>query len=461
MKILNTILLIIVAAEAMAAGYFVILSKDIVPLPELNVATLEPGMADQFRAFRGNLDLGDPESWLRLGLVYRALGMLPESSYCYQQFDRLSPNNPEGLYYWGVCLSRMGNTRAAAAKFEQAIALESEKSVTCWYMLGRDHLRDGNGRMAELALRRCAHEEPQATIMLTRLLTRTGKADEVQPLISNLVKQQPTNMVANQWKSWAEEALGNHEVAEHFEHMTRRCPAPPSNQRPELPADENVYRQFGGSRLATEGVRAVADGDTALGIDLLRQALTVQWREIYAIRLAELELTAGDHEAAVATLSDIVERAGASAESLYLLGQAHQQLEDRQAARQHWERAATFPASRNPEVSAKIHEVLADTYRESGEQELASRQEGLMHYERGKLAWRVSDFSIALDEFANAAELLDDHAHTWYYLAEARHASQDEPGAREAYARCLAINPNHGRAIRRLAALASPPEEEP
>ena len=77
------------------------------------------------------------------------------------------------------------------------------------------------------------------------------------------------------------------------------------------------------------------------------------------------------------------------------------------------------------------------------------------------LAWRVSDFSIALDEFANAAELLDDHAHTWYYLAEARHASQDEPGAREAYARCLAINPNHGRAIRRLAALASPPEEEP
>jgi len=84
-----------------------------------------------------------------------------------------------------------------------------------------------------------------------------------------------------------------------------------------------------------------------------------------------------------------------------------------------------------------------------------------VHYANGKLAWRVGDVAAALREFEKSAEILDDHAYTWYYLAEARHASQDKSGAGEAYQKCLSINPDHGRAIRRLKKLESPPAPKP
>jgi tetratricopeptide (TPR) repeat protein len=106
-------------------------------------------------------------------------------------------------------------------------------------------------------------------------------------------------------------------------------------------------------------------------------------------------------------------------------------------------------------VNVTVREKLAILYRNANKMQLANHHRGLSHYERGKLAWRENQVAPALAEFEKAAELLDNHAHTWFYLAEARQLQNDDEGAREAYKRCLDIDPDHGRALRRLAQLDS------
>ena len=116
MKLVNIFLLIVVVAEAAGVGYLYRQRSGGDALLEVNFATLEPGLADELRTFQESLDLANADDWHELGTVYRAFGMLPEADYCYQQCVQRAPDDPDYLYYWGVCLSRMGKTRVAAEK---------------------------------------------------------------------------------------------------------------------------------------------------------------------------------------------------------------------------------------------------------------------------------------------------------------------------------------------------------
>ena len=68
----------------------------------------------------------------------------------------------------------------------------------------------------------------------------------------------------------------------------------------------------------------------------------------------------------------------------------------------------------------------------------------------GKDAWLDNDLITARDHFEKAVALYDGHANTWFYLGETRRFLGDIPGAEAAYARCLRLNPDHGRARRGL-----------
>jgi predicted TPR repeat methyltransferase len=53
-------------------------------------------------------------------------------------------------------------------------------------------------------------------------------------------------------------------------------------------------------------------------------------------------------------------------------------------------------------------------------------------------------------ELNQAIELVPDSAVAWFYLAETRRLLGDGSGARQAYEKCLQLQPHHGRARRGL-----------
>ncbi|MBC8001709.1 MAG: tetratricopeptide repeat protein [Opitutaceae bacterium] len=61
-----------------------------------------------------------------------------------------------------------------------------------------------------------------------------------------------------------------------------------------------------------------------------------------------------------------------------------------------------------------------------------------------------NDLASAATRFEEASSVLPDHAHTWFYLGEIRRLQGDKPAAEAAYRRCLAVNPDHGRALQAI-----------
>src|SRR5262249_55724939 len=91
----------------------------------------------------------------------------------------------------------------------------------CWFRIGEDYLREQNAPEAEKALRQAA-AIPKAKYLLTRVLTRTGRAAEAVTILEELDHQFPPTIDVNLMRSWAEELLGHAQAAIAFDERSLR-----------------------------------------------------------------------------------------------------------------------------------------------------------------------------------------------------------------------------------------------
>jgi len=454
-KVANAILVLVIALELGMLVYIYILDQHRPTRPKVRFDALETATAEEVREFESGLNFNDPSAWLQLAEVYWAMGLLPSADYCYRECQKRSPSSPDILYYWGLCLSQKGELQRSSEKFSQAIKLGSHRAAQSWYMIGRNALRAENPGSAYPALLQASRHNEMAAIMLTRLLMRTGRLKDALKLIDGVLHDEPNHMIANQFKSWAEERSGNNELAAYHEHISRRCAPPEKHNLPGTMKCERIIQRFGSARLCAAGVKAAKSGDYEVAVELLRWARNVNWRDMYSVLLAQFELAAENTSGVTEALRDSIDRTGPTSEKLELLGDVAAKRGEADQAREMWLRAADLPASQNPASNYTVHEKLADAYRLGGDPERAAHHNALAYYEKGKFAWRSSDVNAALAEFERATHTLTKHTHAWFYLGEARRASNNPDAARRAYRRCLEINPNHGRAAQRLALLES------
>ena len=139
---------------------------------------------------------------------------------------------------------------------------------------------------------------------------------------------------------------------------------------------------------------------------------------------------------------ECVNRVGASAKTLDIIGVASVQLGDRARAQRVWEQAIEL------EPTPNLYGKLAELRRLADDALGAARYWSLEQYQTGKDAWLNNDLTAAREHLEKAVALYEGHPHTWFYLGQTRRFLGDIPGAKAAYRRCLQINPDHGRALR-------------
>jgi Flp pilus assembly protein TadD len=68
-------------------------------------------------------------------------------------------------------------------------------------------------------------------------------------------------------------------------------------------------------------------------------------------------------------------------------------------------------------------------------------------------AFRRNDLATAIQKLGTATDLNPDRPRAWFYLGEACRVADDKNRARQAYDRCLALDPQHDRGQTGLARL--------
>lgn len=417
------------------------------PLPITDAEhVFSEAIVDDLLKMEAELDRSNPVDWLKAAETYKALGIYPPAEYCFQQAHRLSPPDQEYLFYWANCLSRMGKLDAAGEKFAQVLGGNTPHASFCWLRLGQDQLRRNRPGEAERMFER-AGDNAWAQLHLARLMIRDGRANEALTLLDRLMQRYPQTMRAVQMKSWAYEQLGDEEQAARYRQTAQHSLQLVQPHFPNTQRDEEWLHELGSAPFHIASGRSHAAGDVDLAIAAGEQAVSLYWREVYALHLAQL-CRRRSPDRAIELLTEFNQRAGPTVLSLEMLGDSWASKGIVEKAREFWEQATDYRGSQSASMIANlsVHTKLARLASRQGDEEKARRHEGLAHYERGKLAWRDNRLQDAKQSFAQAVQLVEDHAPSWFYLGQTRRLLGDAD-AKDAYERCLKLDPHHGRGM--------------
>jgi tetratricopeptide (TPR) repeat protein len=422
-------------------------SYQVLPTTRLNV--LDKEAAEDIRRMESEHRPENRKDWLNLAAVYRTFGLLPEAMFCYQQAQQRGSLGPKDQFAWGICLSRFGAMQDAEEHLQQVIAAYHEWAPDAWLQIGLNCLRQEKPLEAEQALRK-ALQRPAARLALARLLSRTDRSQEALQLLEELLQDFPNGLWVHQLKAWIHEMEGEAGKAAYHRDRVRRASHSVTTHDQSRQQDDRWFQKIGSGKVFFGSQLAEQQGNLKQAIDLGLQGLESSWQEDRALRMVYLLLANGEPGNALLQLEKFIARVGESVESLTLMGEALTESGRTKEAVAVWERAAGYRSSRFMDTNMRVHEKLMMAYEKNSEADKASRQKGLMRLEKAILAWNRNEVRSAMIELNQAIELVPDSAVAWFYLAETRRLLGDGSGARQAYEKCLQLQPHHGRARRGL-----------
>ncbi len=440
------LLVLLVLAELVGTGVFIGWhgSRPSPPTPDLSRLPLST--AADLKRLQEAARTARPDAWRELGEAFLAYGYFVEAEVCLQHAATRDSNNFAAAYGWAYSLDRMGRTREAHHRFQVAARLAGPDMFrSCLYQQARNHLRDEDAAAAERAFA-LVDKFPPADYQRARLLVSLGRAAEAASLIARLENAYSGDLNVRLLAMQANRSAGNHAAAaEHADRAERSF----SQLRM---SDHWVYlhpiRSRYGLHAALARVEAANDAKQLIDAALQFEAIVQQTDPEYLLDKlavgADLELRAGRPDQALRLLQMLGERMAIPPTALHLLGDALSGVGQTQKARAAWEHANRL------RPRAESHARLVSLFEQEGDSARAERERGLVKLAAGIQAFRQNQLTLALQLLEQAVKSAPLEARAWFYLGEVRRLLSQPKAAIDAYQRCVALSPHHGRALARL-----------
>ncbi|MCA9229971.1 MAG: tetratricopeptide repeat protein [Planctomycetales bacterium] len=439
------ILWLIVALELAWSGLWLGYRATSLAAPEVNFSLVDDVTAADLRQVHQELmqsvasGQADSQSWLAMADAYATYGYFREASRYYRRAIEEDPYDSKATFRWALCMDRLARYPEAIELFEEAASLarDPRSSQACYYFIGKIHLKLEQPEEALKAFQRGKNHVP-CQYEMANLLIRTGRVAEAEPMLQSLERY--SNAIGTHLiRARAAEARGDQQAMTLHNDAAER-----GDEIPLYLTDRGYLKKFhslyGASRMSTEGYELAQQGKQKEGLDILHTAFeqnrVVRMQPFYV----QLELAVEGPAAAREMIQNWFDRSGESPEFLEVLGDTYMQEGAVEQAEVAWLRAAKLRGT------ASIHEKLTGVYQQQQDEEKIRYHQGGAAYEKGVAAYRANDLETARLSLEIAVERLPDKANGWFYLGQTSRVLGNLTRAREAYEKCLAIDPYHGRA---------------
>ena len=454
-KLWLSILALEVVGAALYFGFF--WERETTPsaLPYPDTQFLDPIATEEIKTqHQQTLTNLNADTLHELGRMYAVFGFFPEADTCYKRAAAMKPRDFEIAFWWGIVADRLGKVDQAIKQFTIArgLAPTNEKGQ-CSYHLGRNYLRNENIEKAENAFRLGAESYEHARYALAKLLVELGRHEEAKPMTNLLLVEYPDGIRILQLAAKIAIAEGDLVTAEDFVDRSER-----GTER--FHSDELAYQliglaeQYGRQRLVHAALNQQNQGNYQKALEGYKRVNKSQWTRNTTWNIALMEINLNNYASAIAVIEDLIQRDGATAQRLDILGEAYKLSSSQNndptlldKAVDLWLEATNFPNKRN------IHLKLANYYQEKDNKELEQNHRALQSQTVGIRLFRDGNLVEAQKALVKAVELDPSLAQCWYYLGEIAHAAKKTGPATQAFEKCLEIKPYHGRAAAKLALL--------
>lgn len=391
-----------------------------------------------------------PGTWREFGEALMAFGYFMDAEACFRRGVQLDPKDFGLQYGLAYCLDRVGRLKESNKQFETAAKLASQELArTCWYHVGRNLMREEQVQAAEATFRRI-EGFAAADYYRGRLLIEQKRLDELPPIFERLNQAVPNSLHVQMLAMLAARASNSPQAEEFHTRLAER-----GSDSLAL-ADHWDYmepiRTRYGVGVSLEQMNLAADsGDWRKAAQIFEAVIRTNEPDQTVFMLvqgADMKLQAGDAVGAQQVLESLERLRAPTPDALHFLGLALNNQGQLSGARTVWERSVQM------RPSAATYERLADLLESSDDAKAANQFRALASQVSGIEAFRANKLDIARSELEKSVTLADDQHRTWYYLGEALDALGERGMAADAFRRCLDLNPQHGRAQRRLRAFS-------
>ena len=394
-------------------------------------------------------DTDRSDDWLGLGDVYFAFGFFEAARSCYRKAAAKDGDSVNAKLHLGMALGRLGKLAEAksvlASTAKTADLAGSPESKTCWHELGRCCLRMEQTEEASVAFAH-AGDHPWSLYERAKLLIRSNRPSEALPILDELGTSHPAAIEYFILRANAYEAMGNLDEAARLRDMAEY------NARL-LPSDhfttriESVRETIGLEQKNGQAFALLRKKDWSAACALLGESAKLEWNQQVLLLLASSELKRGNADKAIHILTRLMTERGNFPEGMLLLGDAYEAAKDDERARRIWEQLAEVrPGIGLHQRLARMHERVGDDSRRRTHEARASQAQGIADLRHSKI-------SLAAKSFERALAVDETLATSWFYLGECHRLLDKGDSAKNAYQKCLLLDPGHGRAARSLSRL--------
>lgn len=450
----NIALLATVIAVELVIGWFVLSpSQSPFLLPEPNLKGFPEATRRGVEKARNSTRPHIAADLDHLADVFFASGFYAESEACYRQAATLKPLSPQYHYNLGFCLASIGDLAGSDAAFHAAIKAGHSRADACWYFIGMNALRANRAGQAREAFR-SSGSIAAARIELAQLLLADGKLDESKSLLTKLLAEHPNSKRCYQLLAEIADRNGDDVSSQEGKALADVLYQPiqgpwhaRAGKMQEIYLSLGVSQQV--SRLTDQPLSKASLSSGAAQIEADNKVL---WDPTLEDYLSDLAGSSQETDKQIMHLRAIIDRDGLNSYRAARLGFALLQQQKKEEAKRLFELGIHLPVARANngvvDMSRALATLESDEIKSGQYLAFAEFQSGLQLMDELDVASAQKSFQRATAEDSKSARY-------WFWLGRSSLLLGQTEVAREGFAKCLQLNPNHERAQKFAATIAS------